>query len=136
MDFLIVVEGKAMNCVPTSGQHRVFSSLQSCTGTLALKLVIKLEFQTFKHFSQCLKKLQLTSPKQLSRTWLLGNRPLMTISQFLPKERKIVNIHILRKLLVFQLSAFLPCHGLQFISVYFILYLVFINNSKVFQENN
>lgn len=30
--------------VPTSGQHRVLSSLQSCLGTLALRVVIKLEF--------------------------------------------------------------------------------------------
>lgn len=44
IDFLMVVEGKAMNCVSTSGQHRVFGSLQSSTGTLALRLVIKLEF--------------------------------------------------------------------------------------------
>lgn len=124
----MAVKGQVMN-------HPYFQAEQSSAPSmvasvpLALRLVIKLKFQTFKLSSYCLKKLQFTSPKQLSRTWLLGSRPL-TICQFLPKQRKIVNIHILRKLLVFQLLTFLPQQGFQFISGHFILYLVFINNSE------
>lgn len=48
------------------------------------------------------------------------------------QRRKVVNIHILRKLLVSQPLNFLATARLLFIGVCFILYLVFINYSKEF----
>lgn len=48
------------------------------------------------------------------------------------QKRRVVNIHSLRKLLVFQPLNFIATARLLFIGVCFTLYLVFINYSKEF----